>query len=100
MLGRMLRERSIATLKAAKRLLQLRVLRLGFLQDGDVGVGIFPEREEVLIGSAALGSFARERIGTGEAEMGERAQRKVDDNATVVEDLLKLGNSGSSVVCH
>jgi hypothetical protein len=24
-------------------LLQLRVLRLGFFQDGDVGVGVFPE---------------------------------------------------------
>ena len=29
------------------RLPQLRVLRLGFLQDGDVGVGVFPESEEV-----------------------------------------------------
>jgi hypothetical protein len=27
--------------------LQLRVLRLGFLQDGDVGIGVFPETEEV-----------------------------------------------------
>jgi hypothetical protein len=27
--------------------LQLRVLRLGFLQDGDVGVGVFPEGEEI-----------------------------------------------------
>jgi hypothetical protein len=36
-------------------LLQLRVLRLGFLQDGDVGVGIFPEGEEVLIRGAGFG---------------------------------------------
>jgi len=28
--------------------LQLPVLRLGMLQDGDVGVGVFPEGEEVL----------------------------------------------------
>ena len=27
-----------------QELLQLRVLRFGFLQDGDVGVGVFPER--------------------------------------------------------
>jgi hypothetical protein len=27
----------------ASLLLQLRVLRLGYLQDGDVGVGVFPE---------------------------------------------------------
>jgi hypothetical protein len=32
-------------------LLQLRVLRLGLLQDGDVGVGIFPEGKKVLVGS-------------------------------------------------
>jgi len=30
--------------------LQLRVLRLGFLQDGDVGVGVFPEGEEIFVG--------------------------------------------------
>jgi hypothetical protein len=29
-------------------LLQLRVLRLGFLQDGDVGVGVFPEGENAV----------------------------------------------------
>jgi len=32
-------------------LLQLRVLRLGLLQDRDVGVGVLPKREEILIGS-------------------------------------------------
>jgi len=26
------------------------------LEDGDVGVGVFPEREEVLIGGAGFGS--------------------------------------------
>ena len=31
-------------------LLQLGVLRLGFFQDGDVGVGVFPEREEIFVG--------------------------------------------------
>jgi hypothetical protein len=35
--------------KNATLLLQLRVLGLGFLQDGDVGVGIFPEREEIFV---------------------------------------------------
>jgi hypothetical protein len=32
--------------------LQLLVLRLGLLQDGDVGVGILPEREEILVALA------------------------------------------------
>jgi hypothetical protein len=30
------------------KLLKLLVLRLGFLQDGDVGVGVFPEGENAV----------------------------------------------------
>ena len=33
----------------AQRLLQLRVLRLGFLQDGNIRIGVFPQGEAVLI---------------------------------------------------
>jgi hypothetical protein len=40
---------------SASRLFQLCVFRLGILQDGDVGVGVFPEREEILIGGAGFG---------------------------------------------
>ena len=32
------------------QLLQLRVVRLGFFQDGDVRVGVFPEGQEVVVG--------------------------------------------------
>ena len=39
----------------ARGLFQLCVFRLGFLEDGDVGVGIFPECEEILIGGAGFG---------------------------------------------
>jgi hypothetical protein len=31
-------------------LLQPRVLRFGLLQDGDVGVGVLPEGEEIFVG--------------------------------------------------
>ena len=37
--------------------LQFRVLGFGLLQDGDVGVGVFPEGEDVLIGSLCLGAW-------------------------------------------
>jgi hypothetical protein len=33
---------------------QLGVLRFGLLEDGDIGVGAFPEAEEILVGSSAL----------------------------------------------
>jgi hypothetical protein len=35
-------------------LLQLPVLRSHFLQDGDAGVGVFPESEEIMIGGSGL----------------------------------------------
>ena len=37
---------------SASELLQLRVLGLGFFQDGNIGIGVFPEREGVLAGMA------------------------------------------------
>jgi hypothetical protein len=37
-----------------RRLLQLRVLRLGFFQDGNVGVGVLPQIEEPQIGARAF----------------------------------------------
>ena len=46
-------------LAALAALLPLRVLRLGLLEDGDVRIGVFPEREEILIGGAGFGSGVR-----------------------------------------
>ena len=37
-------------------LLQLCILGFGLLQDGDVGVGVFPECEEVLVGGKGTGA--------------------------------------------
>ena len=46
-----------------KQLLQLRVLGLGFLQDGDVGVGVFPEREKLRRGGrVGLSDLTRSEI--------------------------------------
>ena len=40
--------------------LQLGVFRLGFLEDRDVGVGVFPESKEILIRSLGLGFVSRQ----------------------------------------
>ena len=53
------------------QLLQLHVLGLGLLQDGDVRVGVFPQREEILIRGAGFGGVAGHRVGAGQAEAGE-----------------------------
>ena len=80
-------------------LLQLRVLRLGFVQDGDVRVGVFPEGEEVLVFSAALGGIALERVGACQAKVGQCAQVEVQPEASVVEQLLEFDSGGGTAVC-
>src|SRR5437588_12145817 len=83
---------------AVRHLLQLRVLRLGFFQDGDVGVGVFPKGEEVLVGRFCLRSVASHGVCTSKTEMGECSQREVDNDASVIEKLLELGGCGSTVM--
>ena len=61
------------------KLLQFRVFGLGLLQDGDVGVGVFPEREEILICGLRFSRVALQGVGTRQAEMSERAGEFADD---------------------
>jgi hypothetical protein len=81
--------------------MQLRVLRLGLLQDGDVGVGVFPEGEEVFVGGErpdagsiglrSLRSSRLQSVGTRRSQMRQRSRPTVLDEAAVVENVLKLG---------
>ena len=63
--------------------LQLCVLGFGLLQDGDVGIGVFPEREEVFVGSecpdtggVGIGSLRGSRLqGIGTSHSGTISMR-------------------------
>ena len=57
--------------------MQLRILRLRLLQDGNVRISILPQREEILIRRAGFGSVALQLVSAGEAETGQRSPRKV-----------------------
>ena len=65
---------------------QLGVLRLGLFQNGDVGVGVFPEGEEVLVGSFCSASVSIHRVGAAELEMREYADGLIQHDAPMVED--------------
>jgi hypothetical protein len=81
--------------------LQPCVFRLGLLQDGDVGVGVFPEGEEIFvsgerpdaggIGIRALRGFRLQRVGTSHSQMRQRSCPAVPDDAAVVKNFLKFG---------
>jgi hypothetical protein len=70
--------------------LKLHKFRFGFLQDGDVWVGVFPKREEILILSAGLGRVTLYRVGASQLKMGQRADGFIQNNAAMVDDFLKL----------
>jgi len=88
-------------------LLQLRVLRFGFLQDWDVGVGVFPEGEEILVGgvrpdagSVGIRSLRGSRlqgVGTSHSQMRQRSRPAVPDDPAVVENLLKFGGGSAAL---
>jgi hypothetical protein len=52
-----------------QRLLQFRVFRLGLLQDWNVGVGVFPENEEVLVGGSVFVGVIRWHLDAGTVEV-------------------------------
>src|SRR5208282_1493941 len=70
--------------------MKLRVLRFRGDENGDVGVGIFPQRKKILICRLCFGGVALQCIGAGEAEMGECSDRGIRDDTAVVQYFLKL----------
>src|SRR5208282_4374294 len=88
-------------------LLQLRALRFGLLQDGDVGVGVFPKGEEILVGGEradaggigirSLRGSRLQGVCASHSQMRQRSRPAVPDDAVVVENLLELGGGGTAL---
>ena len=70
--------------------MELRILRFGLLQHWNVGVGVFPNGEEILIGGFCLGRISRERVSPAQAEMRKSSNGRVYHNPPMVVDFLKL----------
>src|SRR5580700_1552 len=87
--------------------LQLRVFRLGLFQDRDVGVGVFPESEEIFVGGeganaggigiGTLRSFRLQGVCTRHSQMRQSSGPAVPDDAAVVDDLLKLRGGSAAL---
>jgi hypothetical protein len=71
--------------------LQLGVFRLGLLEDRDVGVGVFPEIEEILVGSLGLGLVPRQNERSAALQVRQRADGIGGDDPAMIENFLKLG---------
>src|SRR5580693_4712587 len=86
------RSNKTSTPAACAHSLKLRVLCLGFLQDGDVGVGVFPEGEEIFVGGAGVALVAREYVGASKLQVRQCADGVANHNPTMLEDFLELPN--------
>jgi hypothetical protein len=72
-------------------LLYFRPFGFGGDEDRDIGVGVFPKREESVVLGAGFVGVARKRQGTRELGVGQGDDRAVEDEARVVQNFLKLG---------
>jgi hypothetical protein len=70
--------------------LQFRVFGLGGDEDRDVGIGVLPESEEILISLARFGGIHLQSVGAGKAEAGEGSKRRIGNDGAVVDELLKF----------
>ena len=92
-----------AVMKARARaqgLFQLSGLCLRFLQDGDVGVGAFPEGEEILIGGAGFRRVPLPGVSTCQAQPGQRTPGKVRHQSSGLDEFLKFRCRSITVVEH
>ena len=78
--------------------MQLRIFCFGLLEDGDVGVGVFPEGEEIVVGGGGLGGVTLHGIGTGEAEMGGYGGRPMRRSRSAKRRSERRGSNRGSTV--
>src|SRR6516162_8898336 len=81
-----------------KRLSQPSVLGLCLFQSGDIGVGVFPDCEEVFVHGTGLGSVALQRVGASQSEAGERSPRKSGNEPGMINELLEFSRCPVTVV--
>src|SRR5579862_6311021 len=93
-----LETRHSTSLTLTRHLLEFCVLGFGLLQDGNVRVGVFPQREEILIRRARLGLIAGNCVGPPQLQMRQRSNNGIEHNTGMIQNLLKLGSSFIALV--
>src|ERR1039457_2081358 len=83
---------------AVRRSLHPGVFPLGLLEDRDVGVGVFPDVEEILVGSLCLGLVSRQNEGSAKLQMRHCAYGIADNDPAVIENLLKFRGGFGALV--
>src|ERR1700733_1010128 len=77
--------------------LELGVFGLRGDEDGNVRIGILPEREEILIGRSSAADVACFRARSCETEMRQRARPAIPYNPAMIEELLEFRSGRGSL---
>src|ERR1700675_1428010 len=71
------------------QLSQLGVFCFGFLQDGNIRVSIFPQREKILVRGARFAVISLQGVSTAHLQMRQRPVNSIAHDAAMLEDLLE-----------
>jgi hypothetical protein len=68
------------------------------MQDGEIGISVFPKRKEILVGNLCLGLISRQSARSGELQARQCTPGKVPYPPSVINELLKFGRCRIPVV--
>ena len=74
--------------QCAVELFEFRILGLGGDEDGNVGVGVFPESEEILICRLGFGGVTLHGVSAAKAKVGACACRTIPQQAGSVSAIV------------
>ena len=74
-----------------RRLPQPSVFRPCLLDHRDLGIGVLPQRKEIVVGAFRLDGVARERERSRQLQARHRVHGIDEDDAAVVDNPLELG---------
>jgi hypothetical protein len=63
--------------------MQLRILRFGLFEDGNIGIGVFPEDKEILIRGSRPGVFSRDCVCPAQLQVRQYTDGIADHDSTV-----------------
>src|SRR6516164_6615456 len=85
------RKRRLASGSTKSPLLEFGEFGPGSLENRDIGVGVLPEGEKVLVRLPSLVVVSKQRVGPAQLQMRERTHGIVDHYAAMVENALEFG---------
>ena len=80
-------------------LVEICIFCSGLFEDGDLGVGVFPERKEILIGRFRFGLITPKCVSSTQLQVRHCADGIADYDPAVIENFLEFPGGFGALVC-